>query len=39
MLRPANETKFNVATKALHDKLDLDGRAMAAKYLHYMLEG
>ena len=38
MVEPASKTTFDVATKALRDRLDLDGKAVAAQDFHHMLQ-
>ena len=39
MLGPASKTTFNVASKALRDRLDLEGKAVAAQDFRHMSQG
>ena len=39
MLGPASKIMFNVASKALCDQLDLDGKAVAVQYFCHMSQG
>ena len=39
MLGPASKTAFNVASKALRDRLDLEGKAVAAQDFRHMSQG